>query len=181
MTNKMFVEKLKLLAPSSEILRSRNIPENFIDRLLGTYFCERKGHRTSQLYSDNELIKLVLDYDCSSVEIGIINFLPDIIDQPSHYQFGDAEQDMIVIDKITLGVNVVDPAEPSHVIWKCASGGEAFLDALLSCAEYFTARMLDFTLMSDNAYASFVAKECSEKAGGNEYLKFYKMLFGFND
>lgn len=180
MTEGIFVEKLKSLAPSRDSFKQKNLPDDFIENLLDKYNCKERHRRKKRVFSVNELLNLLSNYDCSKVSIGIIDFLPEVIEMPGYYYFANAEQDIIVVDKVTLGVNVVDPTEPSHIIWKCASNGGVFLEALLLCAEFFTARVKDYSLLSNDDYTLKIANECSEIVGGPEYLKFYKMLFGYN-
>jgi hypothetical protein len=180
MTDAIFAERLRSLAPTRDFFRQKRLPDDFTEDFLDGYNCKDRDCRKKGVYFANELLNLISNYDCSKVSIGIIDFLPEIIERPDHYYFGNAEQDIIVVDKVTLGVNVVDPAEPSHIIWKCASNGELFLEALLLCAEFFTARVKDYSLLSNDDYTLKIANECGEIAGGEEYTRFYKMLFGYS-
>jgi len=176
-----FAARLKMLSPSKEDMIKKNLPEDFVDNFLQRYICIKRTSFKRPSFLDNTLLNLVSNFDCSKIEIGIISFLPEFVEKPSFYYVGNAEQDIIVLDKTFLSVNVVDAFYPDHIIWKCASNAENFLEALLVAADFFTSRVKDTSLLTNESYTLERASICSEIAGGDAYLKFYKMLFGYNE
>jgi len=176
-----FVEKLKLLAPSKDSLKKRNLPDDFINRFIQSYHCDAKSRINLDFYSNDVILKLLQYYDCSKVEIGIVTFASEINEEENFYQIGNVEQDILALNKTLLSIEVLDYANTNYIIWKCASSSSNFLDALLLCTEFFTLRVIDFSLGDDNKYLLERVNLCTEKAGGNQYRDFYKMLLGYFD
>ena len=179
MNEKEFVESFKKIAPAKEDLTKLNLPEDFINDLLNSYNCEEKVSPASKRFSDNILLNLISGYDCSKAEIGMIRFLPEVIEKPAFYQVGKLDVDVLVLDKISLGINVVDARKPRHIMWKCASNGEKFLEALLISAKFLVSKLNDMENEPDPATIFRYVNQCSEVAGGDEYKKFYKLILGY--
>lgn len=180
MDGKNFVNKLKALAPSKERLKKFNVSDEFIDKLISRYCCTIKTSK-SVISTNDALLLLLHDYDCSKVEIGIVSFLQEVVEGANYYQIGDAEQDILVINKISLEVEVLDHDSLHHVIWKCASNSSFFLEALLLCADRLTSRLENMSQEEDGSVALQYVEICASKAGGEKYIDFYKMLLGYFD
>lgn len=75
-------------------------------------------------------------------------------------------------------IQVLEFDQPSNLLWGCASNGALFLDALLLCDNYLTRCIFDDALSENDTVRSAMISECSEKAGGIEYIEFYEMLLG---
>ena len=173
---KYFAEKLKLLAPPKESLKKFGVEDSFIDYFISRFYCIPKLDRNIKIYSNDTILQLLQYYDCSKIEIGAVTFLFEPIEDVSYYQIGNVDADVLILDKMSLKVKVLDYTNVSHVIWECSSSSDNFLEALLLCAEFFTLRLQDSSLAENNKYITGVINNCTEKAGGNEYTSFYKVL-----
>jgi hypothetical protein len=171
-----FAQRLQELAPSKEELRRFDVDEQFIEFFRARFFCTPKPRSNNRLLTDATVLSLLQDFDCSKVEIAIITFLLDPVEGVTHYIFGNAEQDILALNKISGEIEVLDYADNTHVIWSCASSGESFLEALLVSAEYLTNK-----LKSDNSHdkETYLFQHCVDVAGGHKYANFYQMLLGF--
>lgn len=174
-----FVDKLKSSAPSKEEFSRKGLPADFIDSFIRGYICLIRPNVKIEILSTDTLLMLLQQYDCSKVEIGLVSFGAEIVEEDDYYQIGMVEQDILSLNKILFSIEVLDYMEPSHVIWRCASNSNNFLEAMLVCAEFFTSRVLDSSLIGDEAYTLNKVNLCVEKAGGEEYIDFYKMLLGY--
>jgi hypothetical protein len=182
MEKELFVERLRKLAPSKEdLLKSFKISDDSVKRFTEGYYCYAKSERGINLFSNNSLLSLLQHYDCSKVEIGVVNFIEEVVEEVDYYEIGNIEQDILSLNKITQEVEVLDYLQTSHVIWKCAANGDKFLDALLVAAIFFTSRLKDPSLMQNNSYAFEQVNLCTQNAGGDIYTDFYKMLLGYDD
>ena len=179
MNTELFTRELRLLAPTKEDFEQYNVPESYISDYIKRYTCRpREG---GDIINGNGVLDLLRMYDCSGVGIGNISFLYEIQDSQDFYQLGEVDLDIVVLNKITLEVEVRDHDDISHVIWRCAQNGYCFLDALLVCAQYLQSIFKNPSLEEDNKYALSMVTLSSEKAGGNQYIEFYKMLLGYFD
>lgn len=180
-SQEQFVERLKLLAPPKELLKSYQLPDEFINELIQSYNCAPKFNQTKRIVSSDGLINLLNDYNCSHVKIGIVSFENQVIENRDYYLIGHVELDLLILNKISLQIEVRDHDSPGHVLWACALNGTRFLDALLLCADLFSSRMKDLSSDEDVELTLKRVKLCADAAGGVEYIKFYKMLLGYFD
>ncbi|HEX4372708.1 MAG TPA: hypothetical protein VHZ50_05315 [Puia sp.] len=178
MSPEIFAKELKQSAPSFEQLSARNLSSEFIDDFIKSYNCILKTHINLKVISNDSMINLILLYDCSKIEIGIVTFVHEIIEMSDYYQIGNVEQDVLIINKISHQVEVLDYTNKNHTIWQCASNSDNFLQAILICAKYSTARIIDPVLVENKKYTKEAVHLCFEKAGGIDYIDFYKMLLG---
>ncbi|MDA3616330.1 hypothetical protein [Polluticaenibacter yanchengensis] len=152
--------------------------ENDIENELREFKCFTKKGNINETYSNNELLNLLSKYDCSNVRIGILVFYENVEETDNYYILGEAETDLLTLNKVTLEIQVLDYTNTDYVIYNCASNGENFMDALLLAANLFSNRIKDLNLAFNEYYTYEFVVACSSKAGGDKYLDFYKVLLG---
>jgi hypothetical protein len=121
--------------------------------------------------SRNELEKMILDNDCSTVEVGLIRFLDKPREHRHGVQVAFCEADPIVVSPAGL-VAMYEYANPDKAM-SCAADSERFLDAL----------SVLITIRREKSRwkgrSNEVAELCSEKAGGSNYIMFFRLLCNF--
>jgi hypothetical protein len=172
-----FVTSLRAIAPTKDQLKRFDITEEFANNFIKRYDCITKSSKDITFTSD-VLLLLLQKYDCSNVEIAIVSLLPEAIEEMDYYQIGYAEQDTLVINKISLEVEVRDHDALHHVIWRCALNSSHFLESLLYCAACLTERLKNSFAEESPSVVSNHIEVCTAKAGGSDYMEFYKMLLG---
>jgi hypothetical protein len=159
---------------------------------LSTKHCERvRSSFVVPRIKDNEtrirdpLLDLVTNFDVSTLEIGPVSFdqrYKEYYPQYDHVTiFAMDDADFLVIDNQTNEIAVVDSQSDGNVIGFCAKDGTHFLEALLEMARRttvhypFSRHNLPVIDRCGNA------KACTAKAGGGEYLWFYKVALGCDE
>jgi hypothetical protein len=179
MKSESFVYSLANIAPKREDFEKYSVSETFINDEIQRYHCvPRNDIQQSQLFL-SEVLELLNRYDCSRLEIGLVNFMNDYIESANYIQFGTVEMDLLVVNKVTLEVEVLDYACPDHTIWYCASNGESFLDALFLSAQYLKTIMFGKLLDANSEGAESTVNICAYLAGGSKYRSFYDMLLNY--
>jgi hypothetical protein len=173
-----FVKQLSLTAPVREDFKYFNVSDDYIQNFIKKYKCIlRKNSKI--ILNSNSILQLLTKYDCSNVEISAISFLHEPIEYVGYYQIGIVDIDILAINKISLGIEVLDHDNTDYVIWECASNSDRFLESLLLCAKCL---MENFKKPPEYENSSELLKcvnKCSNIAGGDEYSDFYKMLLGY--
>lgn len=173
MKSDSFVKRLKELAPSSNDLVKLGVSEKFILDFINSFNCKIKN---IGFHHDNEMIELVMKYDVTKLEIGMITFFDSVAENENYYFVGKFEQDYLCLKKKTGEIVVVDNYDKNREIYKCANFASNFLDAILLSAAFLTERLLEVTNENDSELNSI--KRISLLAGGSEYENFYKTLLG---
>jgi len=181
MDRDLFVSELKALAPSKDDFQNLAVSDSFIKQHIGRYNCELRTKSRLKIVTNDEFLNLLQEYDCSSLGIGNLYFSKTIDEHESYYQIGKVEMDILVLNKITLEIEVRDHDQLNYTIWSCASKSTCFLDALLTCATFFSRLLKEPSIGDDSEYVFNVVKNCAEQAGGEKYIDFYKMLLGYFD
>jgi len=176
-----FVNELKLLAPSKDEFQKYNVPESYIKEHIERYLFFPRVNAQTNINTNDPILSLLQDYDSSKIGIGNLSFATKAIEYTDYYQIGKVEIDVLALNKITLEIEVRDHDSLSHIIWPCAANSNSFLDALLICARHLRAIFKNPSLDDDSIYVFEVVKSCAEKAGGEKYIDFYKMLLGYFD
>ncbi|MDO3645139.1 hypothetical protein [Mucilaginibacter sp. L3T2-6] len=169
-----FVDKLKDMAPSIEDYLKIGYSEKLANDVIKSFLIEEKEQNSN--YKD-ELLKLVDMYKANVFEVAIVKFNEAVIEKSNYYLVGEVEADWLILDKITGGINIIE-LYSEEFLWKCASNGKNFLDALFEVNKFITKTSLDANYKEDQEDVCLMAEECAEQAGGNAYLDFYKMLLG---
>lgn len=174
---KEFVKALANLAPSQEKLiamgiEDKNVMKMFQANYLGIVLNKAQALKEEDFLSDLE------NYDLSHINVGMVSFAETPQNHTDFYLIGLVEVDYLVILKRNSEVVVVDYADSTHIIWKCAATIENFLDALIECAKFFRKRAIN-----GEEFSSMQIKEISYEiailAGATGYLDFYLMLLGY--
>jgi|GEM_PF-1933974 len=179
MDKDVFVSELKSLAPSKEDFRNYNVSDSYIKEHVSRYQCEPKANGRVKIITNDELLSLLQEYDCSALGIGNLSFVKEIVERVGYYEIGRVEMDVLVLNKVTLEIEVRDHDSLEHVIWPCASKSSYFLDSLLICARFLRSLLNDLSSEPEDAYLLGIVNQCAEKAGGEKYIDFYKMLLGY--
>ena len=138
MDKDFFVSELKSLAPSNEDFRNYNLSESYIKEHVSRYQCEPKVNGRLNIITNDEILSLLQDYDCSALGIGNLSFVKEIVEHVGYYEIGRVDIDVLVLNKITLEIEVRDHDSLEYVIWSCASKSSYFLDSLLMCARFLS-------------------------------------------
>ena len=182
MNSKDFVFELNSLSPSKEEFALLGYDTNMIDTRLKSYECTKyisPIDRSFDLFDDS-ILTLLSSYNCSNIEIGQISFNREIIETKNYYIIGIMEIDLLILNKITLEIQIIDYVDHDNVMYNCASNSASFLSAILLCAEFFSKRVKNPKLAMDIDFTAKYLLFCVEKAGGEKYSKFYKVLLGYD-
>ncbi|SJZ93259.1 hypothetical protein [Sediminibacterium ginsengisoli] len=171
----LFVEKLKMLAPLKEEFKGLDMPDDFIEQLISSYNCTLKTN-DNLVFLKDPILTLLNSYDCSNLEIGIIKFYNNPIENVDYYKIGNVDADILILEKLTLKIVVLDYANLDHIIWECASNSANFLEALLVCSECLTSKLKSISAEIPYSITSAYINRCAIAAGGEQYIDFYKML-----
>ena len=174
-----FIKELSLLAPSIDELYRFGTPEALFDEIIKGYLCTPKSNPSPRIITSDEILSMLQCYDCFRIIIGNLSFLKDPIEMTDYYQIGVVELDVLVIDKVTLEIEVRDCDALKHTIWSCAANSSRFLDALLVCSKYLRL-LLNQSFFDPNGTQLLNAiKQCVDISGGEKYRNFYEMLLGY--
>ncbi|MBY0535573.1 MAG: hypothetical protein K2P88_06965 [Chitinophagaceae bacterium] len=175
-----FVENLSKLTPSKTSLSKLGY-ENFeVDDKINSYKLFPKRSFLSNNVIKSEVIDLIECFDCSKLQIGILEFWHTCKQSENYVYFGTADGDILGVNKHTLEVQIIDYLAPNWVVFNCASNGSYFLDALIACVELYSKRIQNLTLAEDNQITYEYVLLSSKKAGGEKYIDFYKVLLGYD-
>lgn len=174
MNAKEFCDRLSHLAPSSEDLIKIGFKKNECHLMQRYYLC--KGPINDKHF-DDPLLDLIHNYDVKNVEIGYVVFKRNMKAIGTYQPIGNVDADILAYDTINKEIVVLDYSDSNNVLWKCARSGNEFLDALIIVAKFTTNSLFNDSL-EDQGINNTTAQLCSETAGGNDYLNFYKMVLG---
>jgi len=171
------LEELKSQIPSVDILVENNISDEEIKRNIKPLLdLDVQFKETSE--EVDIIIELLNLYDLSKVEIGMIVFNKTITEDEDYYYIGRVEVDLLVINKHTGTVQVLEYDEPTHTLCDCARESSAFLQALLVCNKFFWECYSDDDVYNDENKRKAVVEKCTYIAGGDSFFDFYAMLTG---
>ena len=177
MTAETFAARLAEIAPSLVELKATDMSDALAQEFIGRYRCVPRSLPLACL-SDNEIVRLVNNWDCSDVGIGMLEFARAPLQRKHKMQIGTVESDPLILDLNTGGIRVEELGTSGHVLWPVAGDGAKCLDALLHAAEFIRDLLIDKINHNDFPRARQAAQECASKAGGPEYLNFFLTLLG---
>ena len=180
MTPDSFAGRLWEAAPTRESLVASGSPPEFVERFIGGYMCKRVKPESEAVF-DDPLLRLVDEFDTSTLEIGFVRFLREVEERGNDHCIGEVEADPILVDRNTGRVRNEEFGASGHVFCYCAASGEQFLEALLLVAAFLGKDFIDDEDPEFQPRAHHVASKCAEAAGGNEYHGLYYMLVGCED
>ena len=128
MNHSDFITQLEGIAPSKQDYLDLGVTNDFAVRNERNYIVPKKLIAgSSQLeFQRFELVSLIKNFDCGNLQIGLISFFEEPLIEPLHLLIGNVELDILAINKSTLEIEVLDHDMRDHLIWSCASNGEAF-------------------------------------------------------
>jgi hypothetical protein len=157
-----FAIKLIEAAPSDEALHKIGLSEEAIEKERISYQPVPKI-QVDQLSGD-PLIDLIVHFDLSNVEIGMIRFENQIRKEVNRWIIGAVETDHLVLDLHTRGIRV-DDFRTGSLLWDCARDSSRFLDALVLAAQFLAKCMIDESVYADSNASNRTACACAEAAG----------------
>ncbi len=169
MNNANFLVALQNAMPPRAELEARGLSLDEIESVQATFKFIPRDQPSS--VSGSELERMILDNDCSTVEVGLIRFLEGPHEHQHGVQVAFCEADSIVVS--TGGtVMMYEHANPDKGM-NCAANSERFLDAL---AAFLTVRS---EKPKWKGRGNAAAELCAEKAGGCNFVAFFRLLCGF--
>jgi hypothetical protein len=174
-----FVKKLLEIVPTYQTLKALELPDDFILKIIDTYHIKPK-EKTSKYYED-DILELINSYDVSKIEIGMITFLNEIIENEELYIIGKADADYLVINKLTNEIEIHDEVDPEYIKLYCAKDSSSFLNTLIISCAFFNECAINKNLWKDKIKTYAKILECADKAGGEKYLDFFLILFDYSD
>jgi hypothetical protein len=176
MTELEFIEQLKTAAFSHELYAKIGLTEDYIIRTIDGYNPKPKTQRRNMI-SNDPILRLVSDYDLSKTEIGMLTFSAEVTETDDYFYVGKDEVDFLCISKSTHEVVTLPFYGPLKVAYKCAQNSSLFLEAIVIAAILLEKRSMNYEFY-DDAAAVAIAENCSDIAGGSDYLNFYRYLLG---
>ncbi len=167
-----FLKVIQSAMPDYEELKEYGLEDREIIDIQSTFKFTRKIQDTNLKKSVSELERMISEYDCSKIELGLIRFIKDSKQLKNGVMCAYSEADLLIVND-DGSVSIYDHAEPNRITQNCAVDSSCFFDAL---AEFIDIRKhkLDWRGRIDEA-----AERCGGIAGGSQYEKFYFSLLSF--
>jgi hypothetical protein len=172
-----FIDRLKHTPFSREEYLRIGLDDDFINKKISSYNPIRR-EQVRNVDADDPVIRLVLDYDVSNTEIGMVWFGFHVTEMEDFLCVGKFEADFLCVSKLSKEVVVVPFDNPLAVTYRCAQNSFLFLEAMIVAARFLENCGIDDNLYHDQKTICAMAENCSELAGGKVYLDFYKVLLG---
>jgi len=169
-----FVLKIKSSAPQASDYSNKGLTEQFAKNAVNSFMIDRI--KNNSIFRD-ELLRLIDCFDISKLKIGIVKFYDKVEIKSSYYLIGEVEADWLVIEKMTGLVRIIELYSQND-LWLGALNGSRFLEAMLTAKQFFLKRSFDDSLFDNQEITCFIAEQCAELAGGEQFIEFYKMLLG---
>ena len=165
-----FVEFLKRATPTKQELESYGLAGSEIDDIQSLFNAiPRSPSGTEQ---PDELIALITEFDCSSIEIGGIEFKSSPTPHRHGIVFGKYEADPLVI-VIEGDIAMFDHANVGVDPIVIAANSESFLDALAKFVDILKSKV-DWADRFDEA-----VEQCSQLANGKNSEEFFRTMLAF--
>lgn len=174
MEAKEFVEQLRDITIEVDLLKKQGVSDQFIADRQKSYRATFNG---KYYITDHPVVDLIENFDCSNIEIGMINFEEKVEENLDYIFFGKFEIDDLAIDKAT-GCVVMLEAGLDHVLYECAKSDSDFLNAIFNVAAFLERRSVEEGLYENEELNIEMAEEFGDIAGGSAYYDFYKMMLG---
>jgi hypothetical protein len=162
-----FLSCLNDAMPTRESLRDYGLDDEEIEGIRAVFSAPaRNNAREGQ---SSELERLVAQFDCSRLEVGLVNFLGEIEFHLHGRIFAYCEADPLVVRENGV-VAMYDHADPCSMQTECSSDSEKFLDALCEFIQIRTHKSSWKGRLQD------ASESCANAAGGVRYKQFYDIL-----
>lgn len=165
-----FVEFLAASMPSRQSLEEYGLDQEEILDVQSTFKAERLLPPEAGMEpSGPEIERLLRYFDCSRVQVGLIQFFRTGVDRPDGLSFARLEGDILVVrlDGTVWAYEAERPRCP------CAVDSARFLDALGT----FLRIRREKSVWAGRVLEA--ARACARAAGGSAYQPFYEELCGF--
>jgi hypothetical protein len=160
--------------PTKEQLVEYGLNDEEIEEIQRTFRCQRRGPTDAGSDPSSELERLVVDYDCSTLEVSQVRFsgAPEAHPQGG-VVVGYWEADPIVVSKDgeVVALDHADQATSTP----CAADSRLFLEAM-ACLVRARSNRLQW-----KGRAAELAEACAQEAGGDRYRAFFGALTAFVD
>lgn len=166
-----FLKVLHEAMPAHAELEEYGLDPEEIDEVQASFRSAPSKSSIGVATAKSELERMILEYDCSTVEVGLIRFLPAPHPCRQGVQIAYCEADPIIVDASGL-VTMHDHGDPQKSI-ECAADSERFLDAL----SVFIALRREKSQWKGRVEEA--AGLCAAKAGGSSYMPFFRLLCGY--
>ena len=169
-----FCEKLRRLAPTVNELSSQGVAHDEIEKIRSSYFFIKRESVKSNVRQQDEVLRLVQDFDGSAVEIGMVRFHSAIEDRDDGWIFGQCEADPLFLCRVSgeVKLKILGRRDPTP----CAVNGAKFLDAMIVVAE----SLEEFSHLETEMpnLRSARADSCANLAGGSRFSRYFVSLLG---
>lgn len=159
--------------PDRTALKEHGLRDDEIEELQSTFLARKRDAYLGRDFSEVE--RLVTEYDCSRLVIGLVRFNEHLVPLPAGVCFAECEADLLVVTE-DGAVGLCDHDHPGSVHLFCAVDGHRFLDGMAT----FVTMVADCASWMGRGDAA--AARCAESAGGPQYSDFFRILCaGFYD
>lgn len=170
MTADEFLRHLEQAMPERASLEGHGLDKDEIEALQATFVAPARATTTATEVSEVE--RMVLDFDCSKIEVGLVRFNDGPAASPHGTCFAYCEADPLVVLRDGR-IALFDHASPRTLLQPCAPDSSRFFDAM---AAFVSLRR---EKAAWKGRAEEAATRCAEAAGGREYRAFYRGLVAF--
>ncbi len=173
MRSEDFVLKVKELKPNESLLLTYS--SEFVNETLKQFDIKK---RDTVVEYGNELLDLLRGYDISNLVIGGIQFKEEVLEDEFYFYLGNDEADVIVLNKESGKVLILDHEDMTRVLCECAKDGSSYLDAIVEAKKFFLSCAFDEEFSCEQEDKCSMAFKCASLAGGKEYMTYFKGLLG---
>jgi len=167
-----FIRTISEAAPSDDVLANYGLDNAEIEDIQKTFQAFPRTSAPVPPDGSGEVGRLIAEFDCTSLEVGLIRFDPQITELNLGFRFGVCEADPLVIVKDGSVVMYDHSGSPASLL-HCALDSELFLDALAVFVE-IRARKKEWKGRQVEA-----TKKCCAASGDPNSINFYGMLCSF--
>jgi hypothetical protein len=165
-----FLNVLRDAMPSRDTLEEYGLDEDEIEEIQATFLARARS--ASSRKGQSEVERLITEFDCSRVEVGLVRFLDEPRERDQGIQFACCEADSIVV-KEDGSVAMYDEGATESKEVPCATDSQKFLEGLAAFIE-IRANKSHWKGRVDEA-----ATRCAAAAGGGQSEEFFRILCGF--
>lgn len=169
-----FVDSLSSAMPTLKTLKAYGLTKEEAVEIQATFLAPKRILSSPNTVRVDELRRLMQEYDCSTVEIGPIQFQAEMSVHRAGELFAYCEADPLIIRPDNT-ICCLDHSLPDSKPYDCGRNGEHFLEALAMFVEMVKNRM-QWKGRSEEA-----ATKCAIAAGSISYIDFYSGICGFSD
>lgn len=171
MNSSDFLNALSEAMPTNDELKEYGLNSEEIDGVQASFRFIARNLLNEKIAVGSELERMIVEYDCSTVEVGLIRFLPRPQMHHNGVQVAYCEADPIIVN--ASGVVTMHSHDDPDASILCAADSQSFLDAL----SVFIKMRREKSHWKGRVEEA--ANLCSMKAGGGNSIPFFLMLCGY--